>query len=371
MVRDNVVDFESAKKYIKELKAEKIALLGEGECFVRRDGDGFLESIKMNVTLTEGKKEIYKIGEKWCISASGYDKLNQAAGLSVVAPKTINLDGRNTGNPHFEFDMHKQNLRAVTVRRIVVGPSPIGNLVAIERLLRFDVDMYFLEDLQFKVKKRAGAGGYGTHEVKPSTISNKDSAVMFPLGPAALWVDVSHVDIQDAFREHIRRCKYAERMATTMCERNAFASHPAIARRHVEPVGGVVVVPVFGGRMIVNQDRIKELMAAFEEGDFTKVEEVEVVTATEVETPALEEVLTASEEDELSPSGETEDKSETPKTPPVKQTAAWKKAHDQIYGFKEMDPQVYFKVIEEEGIRNLNTMTTRELNNLKKKLEKA
>lgn len=285
-------------KQCKDIYAEKVAVLGEGECFIRKTEKGFVESVRVPVELRFSKGEIYQIGAKWCISADGYDKLNQAAGLSVVAPKTIYLDGVNTGNPHFEFDVLKGNLKAVTVRRIVVGPSPIGNLVAIERLLRFDVDLYFLEDLQTKVKNRAGAGGYGTQEVKPDTLSDSASAVMFPLGPAALWVDVSHVDIQDAFREHIKRCKYAERMATRMCERNAFASHPAIARRNVEPVGGVARVTVFGGRMVMDEKRIKDLIEAFEEGDLDNAKEVEIFTAKEVDTPELEEVLSSPEEKE-------------------------------------------------------------------------
>ena len=198
-----------------------MAVLGEGECFVRRTEKGFVESVRTPVDLRHSKGEIYKIGERWGISADGYDKLNQAAGLSVVAPKSISL--LQPGNPHFEFD-DKGNLRSVIVRRVVVGPAPIGNMVAIERLLRFDVEMYFMEDLQDKVKYRAGSGGYGTKDIKPNVLKDCESAVVFPLGPAALWVDVSHVDIQDAFREHIKRCKFAERMATRMCERNAFGS---------------------------------------------------------------------------------------------------------------------------------------------------
>lgn len=288
---------------VLDIQKERMAVLGEGECFVRRDGDGFTESIKVNVELRESKKEIYSLGEKWCISADGYDKLNQAAGLSVVAPKSIFLHGQDVGNPYFEFGSDN-NLRAVTVRRVIMGPAPIGNLVAIERLLRFDIDLYFLEDLQFKVSSRAGAGGYGTKAEKPNQLKDKSSVVAFPVGPAALWVDVSHVEIQDAFRSHIHRCKFAERSAIRMCERNCFASHPAIARRNVEPVEGVAIVPVFGGRFIVDQDRIKELMTRFVEGNFEDMREVEMVKATDVDAPTLKEVDTTSPEDELSPDGE-------------------------------------------------------------------
>lgn len=297
---------------VLDIQKERMAVLGEGECFVRRDGDGFTESIKVNVTLRESKKEIYSLGEKWCISADGYDKLNQAAGLSVVAPKTILASGALASNPHFEFGEDK-NLKSVTVRRIVMGPAPIGNLVAIERILRFDVDLYFIEDLQHKVSSRAGAGGYGTKEVKPNQLKDKSSVVAFPVGPAALWVDVSHVDIQDAFRSHIHRCKFAERMAIRMCERNCFASHPAIARRNVEPVEGVATVPVFGGRFIVDQDKIKELMTRFVEGDFEAMASVELVQATDIDKPTLGDVENISLEDELSPDGEKKVASEKTK----------------------------------------------------------
>ncbi len=350
---------------VKSLRAEKISLLGEGECFVRKSNGGFVQSVKTLVHLYESKKEIYSLGNKWCISADGYDKLNQAAGLTVLAPRTISM--LQPSNPHFSFD-DEHNLKSVLVRRIVVGPSPIGNLVAIERLLRFDVGMYFLEDLQVKVKHRAGSGGYGTPSVKPDIFKDKTSVVMFPLGPAALWVDVSHPDIQEAFREHIKRCKYAERMATRMCERNAFASHPAIARRHVEPVGGVATVPVFGGRSIVDEERLKELTTAIEFDEIHDVKDVELVEATGVDEPELEEVVQVSEVDELSPNGETEEESESPALKKPTQTLPWKKAFASLHEFKDKNPGDYWTAIEKEGIRDLTSLTTKQLNSLRKKL---
>ncbi len=283
-----------ARQYA-QLYTERVAVLGEGECFVRKNSEGFVESVRTPVDLRYSNGEIYKIGERWGISADGYDKLNQAAGLRVEAPKTISI--LQPSNPFFEKD-EDGKLMSVMVRRVVVGPSPIGNIVAIERVLRLDVEMYFIEDLQLKVKNRAGAGGYGTLTIKPDVLQNKTSVVMFPLGPAALWVDVSHVDIQDAFREHIKRCKYAERMAVRMCERNALGSHPAIAKRHVDPVAGVARVTVFGGKSIVDEGRIKGLLKAFEEGDFEsgRKDDIEIIASSGVDEPELNEVLSVSED---------------------------------------------------------------------------
>lgn len=359
---------ETLERELRELKAEKISVLGEGECFVRKTSKGFVQSVKVAVHLHESKGEIYSIGSKWCISADGYDKLNQAAGLSVVAPGRINHGSEFwTGNPHFEFDAIKGNLKSVTVRRIVVGPAPIGNLVAIERILRFDVALYFLEDLQAKVKRVAGCGGYGTQEVKPAHL-NESSAVKFDLGPAALWVDVSHVEIQDAFREHVKRCKYAERIAIRMCERNAFASHPAIARRQVEPVGGVAIVPVFGGRSIVDEERLERLVRIFAEGDgeVDKFAEIEMVEATEVDEPSLEDVTTVSVEDELAPK-EEEPKLEESQVLKVAKTRHWKKAADKIQEFASNSPGAYWEAIGIEDIKDWSNHTTQELNKFIKK----
>lgn len=287
---------------VLDIQNERMSLLGEGECFVRKAKTGFAESVKVNVALSEAKKHIYSLGNKWCISVDGYDKLNQAAGLSIINPPTIHIGGSELGNPHFDISP-KGGVRSVTVRRVVMGPSPIGNLVAIERLLRLDLNLYFLEDLQHKVKNRAGAGGYGTESVKPaSTTGLSSTLVPFGVGPAVLWVDMSHPDIQEAFGEHIKRCKYAERIATRICERNALASHPAIAVRNVEPVNGVAEVSVFGGKAITDEKRIKEITEAFAADDQDKLVGVEVVSSTEVEEPALEEVLKVEEGDEFSPS---------------------------------------------------------------------
>ena len=257
------------------LMAEKMYLLGEGECFVKKTEEGFVKSVKAKVALKESEKHFYQIGKKWCISADGYDKLNQAAGLSIRSPKTINVGGTECGNPHIELDS-KGVVRSVTVCRVVIGPSPIGNMVAIERLIRLDLPMYFMGELEFKIKSRASAGGYGTMESIPRNIDASHNMAHFNIGPVVIWVDVEHPDIQEVFRNNTERCKFSDRIATRICERNALASHPAIARRYVNPVAGVAEVFVFGGKMITDEDRIKEITEAISKGEQDKLKGVEV-----------------------------------------------------------------------------------------------
>jgi len=283
---------------VLDIQKDRMAVLGEGECFIRKTPSGFAQSVKVNVELHESKKHIYSLGKKWCISVDGYDKLNQVAALTLRSPSIIKIGGSDQGNPHFDLDA-SGGVRVVTVRRIIIGSAPSGSLVVVERLLRLDLNLYFLEDLQRKVKNRAGAGGYGTETIKPASMTGLSSTLVpFNVGPAILWVDMAHPDIQEAFSEHIKRCKFSDRIATRICERNALASHPSIAIRNVEPVNGIAMVPVFGGKAITDEEQIKKITEAISADEQDKLIDVEVVSSTEVEQPSFEEVVHVDEGDE-------------------------------------------------------------------------
>ncbi len=283
---------------VLDIQNERMAILGEGECFIRKTKSGFVQSVKVNVELRESKKHIYSLGRKWCISVDGYDKLNQVAGLTLRSPSIIKIGGSDKGNPHFDLDA-SGGVRVVTVRRIIIGEAPSGSLVVVELLLRLDLNLYFLEDLQRKVKNIAVAGGYGTDAIKPASATGLSSTLVpFNVGPAILWVDMSHPDIQEVFSEHIKRCKFSDRIATRICERNALASHPAISVRNVEPVNGVAIVPVFGGKSITDEDQIRKITKAFEADEQEKLVDVKVISSTEIEQPSFEEVVQVEEGDE-------------------------------------------------------------------------
>ena len=296
-------DLEKLKKKdlveaVLDIQKERMAILGEGECFIRKTPSGFAQSVKVNVNLYESKKHIYSLGDKWKISVDGYDHINQVAGLTLMSPETIRLGTDKVGNPHIEISP-KRRVLAVTVRRVIIGAAPSGGLVVVERLLRLDLGLYFLEDLQRKVKNRAGAGGYGTDIIKPASATGiNNTLVPFEVGPAILWVDMNHVDIQEAFSEDTRRCKYSERIATRICERNAMASHPAIAVRNVNPVNGVATVPIFGGKKIVDEETVRKIAKAFSEDEQSKLIDVEVLSSGVVEQPSFEEVVQVDEGDE-------------------------------------------------------------------------
>ena len=54
---------ELLKKENQLLKSQNIAILGDGEVFVRRDTGGIMRACKMQVSLSERNKEIHRIGE--------------------------------------------------------------------------------------------------------------------------------------------------------------------------------------------------------------------------------------------------------------------------------------------------------------------
>ncbi|MDC4204792.1 MAG: hypothetical protein MPW14_11010 [Candidatus Manganitrophus sp.] len=78
--------FETLQKENQALRNQNVALLGDGEVFIRRDASGVMRACKMPVSLSERNKEIQRIGEHWMITSAGADKLNQLPGLNIMTP---------------------------------------------------------------------------------------------------------------------------------------------------------------------------------------------------------------------------------------------------------------------------------------------
>ena len=61
-----------------------------------------------------------------------------------------------------------------------------------------------------------------------------------------LSIDPRHEEIIKVLTGHLTRQKFAERIASTICRRNAMKRHPAIGKSEVVPRGGEARIPVFG-----------------------------------------------------------------------------------------------------------------------------
>jgi len=229
---------EALAVYADSLRSNKIAALGDGQVFVRRDEKGVARGFVGQVSLSVKNNEIYNVQGKTKISADGYTKLNQIAGVSIVTPPTLSLpDGQRVVNPYIlrETDPMTKRSRTVGVwvRKTAVGYAPTGSLMVIDGSLYLDLEIYFLQDVMKKISKAKEAGrlclfGQITDEEKKTCL-----ILPYQFGIYVV-AKLSHQEILSALDTHIQRQKFAERVAVTICERNVLRKHPAIAASQVD-----------------------------------------------------------------------------------------------------------------------------------------
>ena len=234
-----------------------------GRVIARLDGAGMLEAVQATVTLRHDLGHIYAIpagqdedgGRRvaWAITAMGYNRLNGTAGVHIVKPPTLYIDGRARPNPFIERDEANGNLISVVCRAMAIGRAPVtGNLVATDQMLYWSPRAYFLNELLRKARYAKGLARIGPVEMfvaecrKPT-----DWLVDMGMGLAVVF-DTQHPEFYKKFLDYQELVKFGERRAQTIVERNALKKHPAIGCSTVVPreVGGVAVaqVTVYGWR---------------------------------------------------------------------------------------------------------------------------
>jgi len=293
----------SPNKNSQKPKTE-IATLGEHELFVARSEQGLGRVYWKPVTMTEGR-HYNKIAGKYVINSEGYIKANQFANLSILSPDTIIMDGLEKPNPCIERDSEGCTT-AVHVRRAVFGFSPTGNPVIIHKSLTFDLKTYLIQDLQSRIKRFPACGTVGVKgekpkswkaviekytsgkktyvdgaEIKPSENANLRFIPTAKLGDdvIGIWYDLSHPEVQAMLNEANRRRQFADRIATTFCERNALKAHPAIAtvtipEDKVDDKSKTATVLVFGYKHDLTLGKMRELHEAAAAEDINRMEEI-------------------------------------------------------------------------------------------------
>jgi len=335
------------------------------------------ERVQQIVELKEDRKEIYTSGEKTIITALGCTSLNKIAGLSIIDPKSLGFSGtEESTNPFVHFsDKGKRIISFVAVRKRVQGNGPTG-FASIDMTILFSTHTYLMDDLQNKVKIFEGVGGYGTETQKPAHVEgsatqlNKNSLVPFEVTEGVfLWVDYSHLEIQSCLREHTRRVKFAERIATGIAIRNCMKSHPSIGVSIVENLGGYARVPVFGYKQEKSWEELKEINKKLDKG-----EPVEGVTVVKEQIEAtLEDTELATEDDEhgIQVPAETNSHHSPPTGNSMDMAKEQLSLRMDIEALKQgMDQRLFYKVITEERITDLTKISIEQAKNLILKLRK-
>lgn len=285
--QSSLVTVDSLQKELEAVKRHNIAVLGDGEVFVRKIGNGIIKSVKGAVTLRETNGELAVISNKVMTTAKGFYSANQISSLSIITPNTLQLpSGETVVNPYPIIDEESSTVRKFWVKKSAIGFGPTGNLVMTSATLLYDINMYFIQDLLKKVTYNQGAGKVCFYE--SLTEDEKKKGIFYKFdGPLGIWADVSHKEILKAIDTFINKKQFAERNAQTICERLVMAKHPALAHMaYVDAVGPEkgkqAKVSVIGYLTDMDQSQLLDLAQKAEKGEEIKIDgkEVEIMETT-------------------------------------------------------------------------------------------
>jgi len=294
----------SEDKIQKKLTTADIMKLGDGECYVMsRDGKGAVRMIAAPVTLRKSLGEIDVIQKKPMITKDGYSKLNQIANVNLLTPPTLIVDGVAQSNPYIERHPETKVIQSVAIRRVGIGYSPIGNLMAIDKTLFFNIRTYFMQDLQSKMKKFPASAALGKKSAPPKSrrvkeitgwketgggksypIFGEEKEVEFSAenceyyeieGGVGAWVDLTHPEILELYNTHTQRQKFGDRIAQSIVDRNILKDFMALGQVALEDKQDAVKVLVYGYRHDLDFHRVENLAGQIASGEVSH-EQVEI-----------------------------------------------------------------------------------------------
>ena len=304
----------------------KLALAADfGTVYVKVNNGQLMRPIKASMQLFEKLGHFYSMPGKWDpatgksdkkypITSAGYTHLNKVASISIMTPPQVIVDGHEQPNPYIERNRKTRAIESVIVRKIGLGFSPAGNLVAIDKTLYYNVYTYFIQAIQAKVKrtkwekneqtgKREDTGEaanpnaaiIGIADERPRRDGNPvpGSWVFFAIEePLGIWANYEDKAIMECLEEHTQRQRFGDRIAQKIVERNILKDHPAIgvgqvfAKSGATPEQGLVAfVEVYGYRSDMGYVDLNQVMRQAARGD----ERLQVKTEVIKDAPLEEE----------------------------------------------------------------------------------
>lgn len=294
----------------QEAKGYTEVALADPQIWVKRTPSGKVTQVKARMTLFETLKEFCVIKGTPMITADGYRKLNQVTSLAVITPDSIQIpdsngDGvRRVANPFPIIDPTSGTQRGVWVKKLAVGYSPMGSLVVSSSTLFYDFTMYFLADLQDKVKDNKLAGRMCfEHQLSEG---ERNKGIFLPIegmgqNTLGIYADMENPDVLKAVGTWLQNKHFGERKAQSVCERNALKHHPALAVKlsgvqgpERDRLGQVVVV---GWMHDHNRAELEEFAAAADAGKDVEVggKSIQTIETTGVVTD--EDLVTGIDDD--------------------------------------------------------------------------
>jgi hypothetical protein len=246
-----VQQMEQMKMQLEAIQRKDMAKLGDGSMFWITEGIEKKRGFKAKVELSCPDQFCFIQG-KPMICAQGYDKANQYAGIEVIRPKTVTIEGgREVGNPYFEKDQNGA-LVSIFIRGIGIGYNPTGSLAVVDQTVFVNLNTLLVQEVQAKLKYNPTIATLGIQNEKPQNfviylqkwegkkkivcgedeVTVKGAWHFLPVhGNMGYWVNLAHPDIQSAFEGFTQKQRFLERTATTVLKRLILSTHPAIAAK--------------------------------------------------------------------------------------------------------------------------------------------
>ncbi len=316
------------EKAVVKKAVDSLVIGGYRSDVLSRDSKGAIMAWKSIVPMTEGKHvHRVKMGgvEKDIIAADAYYLANRVAGLAIIEPPTVVVDGIERPNPYIERDPHSKTVSNVYVKRVVVGRGPSGKVSIVQVTTNFDVNTYCIQTLQKKSKTWGDKAGikcvYAPADKQPDDFKQP---LFFAVSEAfGMWVDASEQATRDALDDLVSKKKFADRIAATIAERTALRKHPCFGGGNLRYIKGTdnkahPYLEVVGTVGRVEESDIAGWMKAVEAGQ--RVEDVDV-TDSKHET-ADEDVQAALSDDDIEDAVYQDIENGKPSGPPATEAAA-------------------------------------------------
>lgn len=285
-----------------------------GNITIQVDEQGVAQKFKTVLRLQEGV-HVVDIQGKGFITVVGMDYINRVAGVTILTPAQVVVDGKPMPNPYIERD-ESGMVKSVIVRKMAIGRAPTGQLVATDYVLSYNRHALLLQMLAKKSAKFPSAVFLGSREEDPreqeiaieTVVWSRDrngkahkSTQEEKIGGGGrwqfyeldrnlgYWVNLSHPEVQAMMADYINIIATLERRAQSIAARNAMAHHPAIGGAYATRTSdGKWVKVVYGLRYEQDPAGLKKALEDVESGK-ASVEEVQPAEVIQIEGPVEQE----------------------------------------------------------------------------------
>ena len=259
---------------------------------LRLSPHGLIRSIQTTVRLDAKVGHVYDLGSQggMNISATGYDHINKAMGVTRYMPPTvIGDDGKPHANPWVIRD-RQGSIKRMTVRMCGFGRNSVSSWQLVASKLHYDLDPMLAQDAMKKWRLWGGKDkpkieqGWGKlySAENVSDADKRDPSKKCIAIPPGFTLVVSLVsEVLDLIENHVNRIRFCGRLAETIAWRRVLKVF--VGQQKIDPGNPSVVVTSWPQSDREGVRDIEELVRQAETGDaMVDGEAVQFESATSV-----------------------------------------------------------------------------------------